>query len=147
MLKRIRNTLLSFPCDSWSNTLCGACAFASYLVFKLAKKNGFSVVFRKGTAKNFMGEHCWCLVNGYVVDITASQFWDLRDREIVIEETEEIYSSLGFQTVSIIDEPSIINSVRDWEDQAIDYCLKHYSKQMNELWLSLPALQKVGCTE
>lgn len=70
-VKIIREELvnLSPSWSCWSPSLCGACAVSAYLVFRYAKKIGLETVFV------YCPGHCYTLVEGFVVDLTATQFF------------------------------------------------------------------------
>ena len=58
-----------FPLD-----LCGSCAIVSAILFKVLKDGGYNPFFWCG--ENFCqgGGHCWVEVDGFIVDLTATQF-------------------------------------------------------------------------
>jgi hypothetical protein len=52
--------------------LGGACAIASYALWRVLRARGFPAVFVFQADSELA--HCWVELNGYVVDITATQF-------------------------------------------------------------------------
>lgn len=61
--------------EGYDSDLCGLCAIASVWLFQDLKKNGFKPIICVSREKDTWG--CWHVyleVDGYVVDITATQF-------------------------------------------------------------------------
>ena len=56
------------------------CAVASYALCKALQKNGVSATMISGTCGGWRDEHCWVESDGYIIDITSTQFRDLKDK-------------------------------------------------------------------
>src|ERR1017187_1124461 len=66
-----------------ADDLEGWCAIASCELYKRLKADGITAVIHMWVSE--WGEcHCFCVVEDYVVDITATQFGKFRDRDVVI---------------------------------------------------------------
>lgn len=59
-------------CDP--DTMMGACCIASYFLYRLLKKNGYSPTFIIAMDKNDCMGHCWVELESYVLDLTPRQF-------------------------------------------------------------------------
>lgn len=60
--------------DVDNQTLCGACAVASYAIYKVLKANGYKPKFILGIDWKRTRSHAWVEIGGYVLDLTATQF-------------------------------------------------------------------------
>lgn len=65
-------------------TLCGMCAIASGHLHRKLRKAGFRSVLATHDA------HCFVLLNGYVVDITASQFMEFERKRVLLRPLREL---------------------------------------------------------
>ena len=76
--------------SDYCNDLCGLCARASYELYKKLRKKKIPAVFVIGYG------HCWVEVAGLLIDVTATQFWGMKKRKVLIEKVEKAYEKYGF---------------------------------------------------
>lgn len=152
-IKKIKKELMSIQNSAWDNrTLCGACAFGAYLVFVLAQELGLQASFRMGSGKDQWFEHCWCLIDDVVVDITAKQFLQLHpylNDDILISENENIYQQIGLklENEAFIDE-DIFALTEGWDEQGVkDLSYKFSDRICAVLGINLPVPQIADYTE
>lgn len=55
-------------------TLQGACLIASYALYQVLKANSYSPKLVLGTDWKLVSSHAWIELDGYVLDITSTQF-------------------------------------------------------------------------
>lgn len=65
--------------------LCGMCAIAAGRLHKELRKAGFESVLAANSG------HCFVLVKGYVVDVTATQFEGFERRKVVVERFMKVH--------------------------------------------------------
>jgi hypothetical protein len=95
----------------WMPNLCGACALSALVVYKIAKSLGYEALLDLNHSfKN--GTHCWTIVNGKIIDCTATQFSELKDlikEGILIADTQEVYRSVMLEDGDFYNDPSYEN--------------------------------------
>ena len=82
--KKIQNALVDsglFP-----NALSGACGIASKELFEFGVRNNLPVSFAYKR-----GDHCFNLVDGFIVDITAWQFNQQYENKVAVLDTADRY--------------------------------------------------------
>jgi len=68
--RRVKRWVLNNP--EIMTDMTGACAIASYALYRVLRAKGWGAEFCCGTSE-WKG-HCWVELNGHVLDITATQF-------------------------------------------------------------------------
>lgn len=131
-VSKLHRVLKELSSDSWSNDLCGACAFSAYIVYKLAERMGYHAVLCLSNEFKW-GSHCWCIVDDIIVDATATQFPELEkyldEEEILVTPNKNIYKELLQENTELpsgIDETSFLSLTSNWDDQSITYCFEKY---------------------
>lgn len=73
--------------DEYSKDLCGWCAICSAELHKRLEKAGISalIVMQNGS----MGSHVFLNVDGWIVDVTATQFKEFRNKKVVLLHEKE----------------------------------------------------------
>lgn len=80
--EKVRNDAEHYALDNeMDSDLCGMCAIASVWLFQDLKKNGFKPILCISRNKNNTCGHVFVRVDGYDVDVTATQF-DFQEVEI-----------------------------------------------------------------
>lgn len=59
-------------CEVDPEDLCGACAIASYTLYKALQNKGYRPTLV--CAVNGFEGHCWVELRGHIIDVTATQF-------------------------------------------------------------------------
>jgi hypothetical protein len=77
--------------------LNGFCAIASVELFKRLKKEEITAELR--LASSWDGSHVYIVVEDYIVDVTATQFSEMRNRAVVIQHEKEL-EHLWYYTAS-----------------------------------------------
>lgn len=73
--------------DDFGSDLNGMCAIASTKVFTELKKKGYNPRIHLWAGDSCA--HCFVVVDDYIVDITATQFWGHRDQKVVVLHEKE----------------------------------------------------------
>ena len=68
--------------DLFGNDLCGMCAIASGRLHDVLTTHGFEPLIV--VSEKSGGCHCFILCDGYIVDITATQFPQFQDTPVVV---------------------------------------------------------------
>lgn len=139
-ITKLHRVLINIDGTIWDKQdLCGACAFSAYLTYKIAKKLNYE-------AKIYMtddfttGSHCWCIVEGKVIDATATQFPELEEHldenDLLITDNTDIYKCL-----TRVDQPNIcvvdtdtefVSLTSNWSYQSVSNCLSLYSEVIKQ---------------
>jgi hypothetical protein len=72
--EKVRKSCLKKYKSRFPDTLEGCCSIASGRLFKELSKNGFHPIIVEVDNDSEMCCHCFIICNGYLVDITATQF-------------------------------------------------------------------------
>lgn len=86
--KQVRCEILNLQIFD-SVTLCGACAVASYKLYKTLKESGENAIFVSGIYSHghCFSDHCWVELDGKIIDITYKQFKPNGPRVFVCKNT------------------------------------------------------------
>jgi hypothetical protein len=128
---RIQCEQLQKEYGTWRDNLCGMCAIASSMIFNECKRQGIRAKFVYAD-KKYEG-HCWIEVQGYIIDVTATQFGKGID-SVIVERKQNITNTVLLQ--DWYDNPRVvikkacsirsINSfVKDWCDTQQPKILKN----------------------
>lgn len=91
--------------------LMGACAIASYFLMREARKKGIKVELFVGVHNSCdIGQHVWICHDGFIVDITATQF-GYDDKIYIAPESHEDYY-IKYREDDALDE------IKDWGEQS-----------------------------
>ena len=81
------------------DTLCGWCAIASAHLFRALKNEGIE------SELHYVSGHCFVVVDDYVVDVTATQFAELRAGDVFIKHHKEVDQHWFYQSSHIFEKP------------------------------------------
>lgn len=94
-----------------AESLCGWCAIASAELHKQLLANGITAAIHVWDDK-WVGCHCFCVVEDYVVDITATQFSQFKNDKVVIMHIKEAEAHEMYCTVKTFTNSK---SLRRWQ--------------------------------
>ena len=78
----------AFKKDYHPDDLRGWCAIAAGEIWKRLKKVGIKADICLST-HDYMGSHCFLLVEDHILDVTATQFEDFEDKKVVVMHSKE----------------------------------------------------------
>jgi hypothetical protein len=90
--------------------LCGWCAISSAHLFREMANEGLKPELHY-VDKDWVS-HCFVVVDDYVVDVTATQFTDFKNKKIVILHIKEAEQYVYYQTNNVFKTPS---ALRDFQ--------------------------------
>lgn len=94
--------------------LNGFCAIASAELFKRLKENGIRAELHLATGN--MGSHVYVVCEDHVIDVTATQFIEFRNRYIVIVHTKEVEEHWFYRGEYVFDDPRKLRKAQiEWE--------------------------------
>jgi hypothetical protein len=84
LAQKVRNRVVELEEEEEGNyadgTLGGFCAIASRALWAVLRRHGFKPEFKCARLVD-RGLHCWIELEGYIIDITATQFGSMWDNE------------------------------------------------------------------
>lgn len=112
------------------NNMQGACAIASYTLYRSLKKKGYSADFVLAWNEDAYEGHAWIEINNYVIDLTYKQFNYIFENDILIIKKEEY--SRNIPTINnfniIYKNRKAIKEVKTWTKNQNPF---NYLRQIN----------------
>lgn len=94
--------------------LNGFCAIASAELLKRLKKAGISAEIHLATS--WGGSHAYVIVEDYIVDVTATQFSEMRNKTVVIQHEKELDHLWYYRSTHVFVEPRKLRKAQiEWE--------------------------------
>jgi hypothetical protein len=101
--------------DKWN--LAGACAIASYSMYRALIKLGYNPKFI--VADSGCGCHCWVEIDSYVIDLTATQF-NMTLPKVLISNKNSYFKAIpelkSYYEVKV--NRNAVKSTRTWDQQS-----------------------------
>ncbi len=101
--------------DEWN--LAGACAIASYAMYRALIKFGYKPEFI--IADSGCGCHCWISLDDYIIDLTATQF-NMSLPKVLITKNKDYFKAIPElkNYYSIKKNSSAVRDTRKWNQQS-----------------------------
>lgn len=116
--------------------LCGACAIASYTLWRVLRAAGSDATFVSNTDGD--DAHCWVEAHGHVIDITATQYGGPEVAIFRVGQIPEWGYAYSFEFK--LTNRQAVEMVRLWEEQSP----LRYRSKIEKLVQSIPGLLRKG---
>ncbi len=100
------------------HNLCGWCAISAAHLFRELKRAGID------SELHYVGGHCFVVVNDYIVDVTATQFKELRSEKVFIIHHKAAQQYWFYETTEIFKYPMQLREhqiKKNWPKNEICY--------------------------